>query len=66
VRIAPQPGSLKSVKASWPHPCGKMIEVDLTFDGEKVKGKVFTPVPGSFEWKGVKIPLKKGSTNIAL
>ena len=66
VRVAPQPGSLKSVKASWPHPSGKMIEVDLAFDGGKVKGVVSTPVPGTFEWNGAKIPLKVGLSNISL
>ena len=66
VRVAPQPGSLKSVKASWPHPSGKMIEVDLAFDGGKGKGVVSTPVPGTFEWNGAKIPLKVGLSNISL
>lgn len=66
VRIAPQPADLKVVKASWPHPSGKMIEVDLAFDGDKVKGSVFTPVAGTFEWKGKTILLKAGKTSVSL
>lgn len=66
VRIAPQPGDLKSVKATWPHPSGRMIEVDLSFDGGKVKGRLSSPVPGTFEWRGETIPLKAGETAVSL
>ena len=64
VRVAPQPGGLKSVKASYPHPCGKMIEVELTFDGGKARGKVTTPVAGEFTFGGVVKPLKPGVNEI--
>ncbi len=60
VRIAPQPGSLKTVKASYPHPSGKMIEVDLAFTNGEAKGRVSTPVAGTFEFGGKVIPLKAG------
>jgi hypothetical protein len=43
-----------------------MIEVDLAFDGDKVKGSVFTPVAGTFEWKGNTILLKAGKTSVSL
>ncbi len=64
VCVAPQPGGLKSVKASYPHPSGKMIEVDLTFDGGKARGKVTTPVSGEFVFGGATIPLKPGVNEI--
>jgi hypothetical protein len=60
VRIAPQPGNLKSIKASYPHPSGKMIEVDLSFSDGGVKGKIVTPVSGEFVYKGIIVALKPG------
>lgn len=59
VRIAPLPGGLKEIRASHPHPDG-WIKVDLKFSGEKVFGSVDTPVEGEFEYKDIKLPLKKG------
>jgi hypothetical protein len=64
VRVAPQPGALRTVKASYPHPCGKMIEVDLVFEKGKVRGRVFTPVPGEFVFGGVARPLVAGENEI--
>ena len=64
VRVAPQPGGLKSVKASYPHPSGKTIEVDLTFEGGKARGRVTTPVAGEFSFGGVAKPLKPGVNEI--
>jgi hypothetical protein len=59
VRIAPLPGGLTEIRASHPHPDG-WIKVDLKFSGEKVFGSVDTPVEGEFEYKDIKLPLKKG------
>ena len=60
VKIAPQPGALKSVRASYPHPSGKMIEVDLKFADGKASGTVTTPVAGTFEFGGLKRELVPG------
>lgn len=65
VRIAPQPSGLKSIKAEWPHPSGKMISVDLTFNGDVASGTILTPVPGVFEWKGRSIPLEIGKNHLS-
>jgi len=64
VRVAPQPGSLKTVKASYPHPSGKFIEVDLSFENGKAKGVVTTPVPGTFEFGGQTKALAVGRNEI--
>ena len=64
VRIAPQPGGLKSIKASYPHPSGKMIEVDLTFEAGKARGRITTPVAGEFVFGGVVKPLVPGVNEI--
>ena len=63
VRVAPQPGSLKSVRAKVPHPQG-FVEVDLAFDGKNVSGVVKTPVEGVFAWDGVERPLVVGANRI--
>jgi len=63
VRVAPCPGGLKSLKATHPHPKG-WISVDLTFDGDKAKGSVRTPVPGTFEFGGRTVELKAGDNAI--
>lgn len=60
VRIAPQPGPLTRIDASWPHPSGKEIAVRLTVDGGKISGQVTTPVPGVFVWNGKETPLEAG------
>jgi hypothetical protein len=60
VRIAPQPGNLKLIKASYPHPSGKMIEVDLSFSDGGVKGKIVTPICGEFVYKEKIVALKPG------
>ena len=64
VRVAPQPGTLKTVKASYPHPSGQMIEVDLVFGDGTVKGTVTTPVPGTFEFGGQTKTLAVGTNEI--
>ncbi len=63
VRVAPQPGSLREIHATHPHPQGR-IKVDLTFDGDKASGSVETPVPGVFEYGGKTIPLSVGINRV--
>lgn len=60
VRIAPHPGSLKKIVASYPHPSGEWIKVDLKFDGDKVAGTVTTPVEGEFVFAGKTVLLIDG------
>ena len=61
VRIAPQPGGLRFIKARAPHPNG-FIEEDLRFDGGAAVGSVTLPeaVEGEFVWKGRITPLRSG------
>ena len=66
VRIAPQLGHLKSLQASWPHPSGEMIRVELKSDGGKISGAVATPVPGVFVWNGKEVVLVAGRNEIDL
>jgi hypothetical protein len=63
VHIKPSPGPLKEIKASHPHPKGK-ITVDLKFDNGTVAGFVDTPVDGVFEYGDFSVPIKKGRNNI--
>ena len=64
VKVAPQPGPLKSFKASYPHPSGKMIEAELKFDGGRAAGVVTTPVAGTFVYGGETVELKPGRNEI--
>ena len=66
VRIAPQPAWLKNIKASYPHPSGKMIEVDLEFADGRVSGRVATPVPGEFVFGGRTFGLKPGENILSV
>ena len=61
VRVAPQPGALKWVKASMPTPKG-VVSLDLRFEGGNVSGTVTMPdgMPGMFSWKGADRPLHAG------
>lgn len=63
VRLAPAPGELKEIRATVPHPDGK-IAVDLHFEDGAVRGSVETPVPGVFVWQGREAPLIPGSNNL--
>ena len=60
VKIVPQPGSLDNVRASYPHPSGKMIEVDIVFVNGSVRGSVTTPVAGEFIYGNLTFPLSPG------
>lgn len=64
VCVAPQPGPLKSFKASMPHPSGKQIEVELSFENGKASGRIRTPVPGTFSYGGVEKTLVPGENGI--
>jgi len=63
VAINPQPGSLKAIKATHPHPNG-WIKVDLHFIDGKAVGTVDTPVPGTFTYGNQKLELKVGVNNL--
>ena len=63
VTVAPQPGSLKTIKCRHPHPLG-WIEVELKFDGDKATGVVRTPVAGIFEYGGRCVPLEVGENKL--
>ena len=63
VRIAPQPGSLRELRAKHPHPKG-FIEVELKFDGGKAAGVVRTPVEGVFEYGDRTVPLHTGENRL--
>ncbi|MBQ3097113.1 MAG: hypothetical protein IJC66_03055 [Kiritimatiellae bacterium] len=60
VRITPQPGGLNKVYATYPHPSGKMVEVDLVFEDGSVRGRVTTPVAGEFIYGNLMLPLSSG------
>lgn len=64
VRIAPCPGSLKDIRAVYPHPSGKDIRVDLHFAEGGAEGTVETPVAGSFVWNGTATPLVPGVNRV--
>jgi hypothetical protein len=65
VRVAPSPGSLKSIRSKTPHPKG-FVELDLVFKGASVSGTVVLPegVPGRFVWKGVSLQLDGGINRV--
>lgn len=65
VRIAPQPGPLKFVRATMPSPKG-VLSVDLQFADGKAVGTVTLPdgLDGTFVWKGVETPLRAGANAI--
>ena len=65
VRVAPQPGGLKFVRAMVPTPRGG-VAVDLCFDGKSVAGTVTLPegLSGDFEYEGFRLPLKPGGNRI--
>ena len=61
VVVAPQPGTLKFVKASMPTPKGD-VAVDLRFNADRVTGTVTLPkgLPGVFRWKNAERSLSAG------
>ena len=67
VRIAPCPGGLRWIRAKTPTPAG-IVESDLRFDGDSVRGTVSLPpgLSGVFVWKGRTLTLSEGSQTIDL
>ena len=65
VRIAPQPGGLTWLKATFPSPKGT-IALDLRFEDGRVLGTATLPdgLPGTFVWKGAERPLRAGANPI--
>ena len=61
VRIAPQPGGLKWLKATMPTSKGD-VALDLRFENGKAVGSVTLPegLPGTFVWQDVEHPLRAG------
>ena len=61
VRVEPQPGKLKWIRAVAPTPKGK-VAVDLKFKDGGAYGSIALPpgLEGDFVWKGVARPLKAG------
>ena len=66
VRVAPQPGRLKRIRAKSPTPKGEVV-VDLAFRDGAADGSVVLPpgLEGEFVWNGVTSPLKAGRNLIA-
>ena len=67
VRIAPQPGTLKWIRATSPTPKGE-VDIDLRFDGKTVRGSFSLPqgLGGEFLWQGKSIWLKSGVTDVSI
>ena len=65
VRVAPQPGPLKWLKATTPTPAGPVLE-DLRFAGGAVAGVVELPdgLAGTFVWNGEERPLHSGRNEL--
>ena len=65
MRVAPQPGPLKFVRATMPSPKG-VLSVDLQFADGAAVGTVMLPddLNGTFVWKGVETPLRAGANAI--
>ena len=64
VEIRPAPGSLRSIKATMPHPLGA-VEVEMEFDESGgVHALVRSPVPGVFIWRGRTVPVRAGESGL--
>lgn len=64
VRIAPNPGELKHVSASMPHPKGQ-ITVELSNEARFTADVTLPPgIPGEFIWAGVTKPLHPGRNHL--
>jgi len=65
VRIAPHPGSLQNVTATFPHPKG-VISVHYEHRGDDLTGTIRLPegLNGIFLWKGTMQPLHGGQNQI--
>jgi hypothetical protein len=67
VRIAPQPGKLTPISASYPTRHG-LIQLDLTFEGDKLAGRVILPgkMVGDLVWQGQTMTLTPGENLLKL
>jgi alpha-L-rhamnosidase len=67
VLIEPNPGNLKWIDGSVPHPKGNIV-VHLEHKNGKINGTVELPadVTGTFVWQGKTMDLKSGKQNIQL
>ena len=67
VSIRPHPGGLSNIRASMPHPDGK-IRLDLAFEADKVRGSIELPegISGEFTYFGKDILLEPGGNKINL
>ena len=65
VRIAPQPGGLRFIRAGVPSPRG-LVREDLCFENGHARGTVTLPegLGGVFVWDGRECPLKEGINKI--
>ncbi|MCU1291808.1 MAG: alpha-L-rhamnosidase [Bryobacterales bacterium] len=66
VHISPNPGALKEVNATMPHPAG-FVTVTLRSDRGKLAGEVALPegTTGDFDWHGHRRPLHAGRNKIS-
>lgn len=66
VTIAPQPGPLKFIRATMPHPAGGNIALDLTFANGTAHGSITLPaaLAGDFVFAGRVLPLVPGLNKI--
>lgn len=67
VDIAPELGSLKQLKARYPHHLGA-IDLDLQRTGERLNGTVTVPagMRATFRWRGKTVPLRSGQQAVSL
>ncbi|WP_344981462.1 alpha-L-rhamnosidase C-terminal domain-containing protein [Compostibacter hankyongensis] len=68
VSIAPEPGSLREIKASMPHPYGT-LSVHLRRSGEHgIHAEIVLPgrLTGTFRWQGKTVSLKPGKQTVDL
>lgn len=65
VTVAPQPGELKTVQATYPTRLGNII-TDLRFEGGKATGSVTLPkgMSGEFVWNGERRVLQEGVNRV--
>ncbi len=67
VLIAPQPGAMKWLKASFPHVKGD-ITIDLNHKGEKLSGTIIFPsgLKGKLLWNGQEIQIHEGKQKVSI
>lgn len=65
VRVEPQPGPWRWIRARMPHPMGE-IGLSLQFEGATCEGEVQLPLatPGVLVWGGRETPLRGGANRV--